>query len=301
MRHARRMNSCEDEYEYEEEMAKRRERRMMNKGPSSRNRETFDSDSQNWYHPSNHRGWSPPEDDETSDRARSFERSSYNRSTYGPPYEKRDLKASAVPYSRDRNYKDYDNRRYYREYTRPGFELEQYAELPSDVNKERKMNYYENFEQRAKGARKEYDDPYDDAFGIRAHTAPKDFFYDREKCSFDRESIESYDSNGRRRKSFGSCEMYGSLDSRGREEFRERYTSADRKRSMRRANKNQRSNEEDYEQDSEGEGVMRRVPSDNKSLQRAAQSGRPRKSSGSSPWDGDGTYEKQYYRLLLSH
>lgn len=33
MRHARRMNSCDDEYEYEGEMERRRERRTMTKAP----------------------------------------------------------------------------------------------------------------------------------------------------------------------------------------------------------------------------------------------------------------------------
>lgn len=273
MRHARRMNSCDDDYEYEEELAKRRERRMATKAGMSRSRENFDSDSQ-WYgHPSNHRSWSPQDEDENCDRNRSFERSTYERSTYGPPYEKRDRNA----------YKGYDKRRYYREYCRPGYE---YDYDPQD----RKVVYYDEYDPRFKG-RKDYDDVYESPASYSKRS--RDYMYDgRDKRSFDRESTESFDSNGRRRKSFGSGDMYGSLDSRNRDDYRERYSSADRKRSMRnKMNKNMRSNDEEYEQDSEGEAAMRAgAGSDTRSLQRPPQSGRPRKSSGSSPWDGEGEY-----------
>lgn len=283
MRHARRMNSCDDDYEYEEEIAKRRERRSANKSGTNRSRENFESDSQNWYHPSNHRSWSPGADDENCDRARSFERSSYERSTFGPPYEKRDPKA--LSYSSERHgYKGYDKRKYYREYPRPY-----------------DMDEYDDYDQRVKGGRKEYDDMYESspAFGMRSHKVAKDYFYDREKRSFDRESTESFDSTGRRRKSFGSGE-YGSLDSRSRADYRERYTSADRKRSLKKSNRNQRSNEEEYEPDSDGDTGIRRGISETRSLQRSSQSGRPRKSSGSSPWDGDGNlYNLNRFRLHI--
>lgn len=217
--------------------------------------------SQNWYHPSNHRTWSPPED-ENCDHGRSFDRCSYERSTYGPPYEKRDLKS--MPYSSDRHlYKGYDKRKYYekRDYGRP-YEVDDYG----------------NYEQRA---RKGYaDDGYENSsnFSSRSKTA-KDYFYEREKHSFDRDSTESFESSGRRRKSFGSGgDMCGSLN------YRERYSSADRKRSLRKANKNQRSNEEEYEPDSDADTSVHRLPpTETRSLQR-----RPRKSSGSSPWDGEG-------------
>lgn len=274
MRHARRMNSCDDEYEYEEELAKRRERRLAAKS-GSRSRENFDTDAQ-WYHPANHHSWSPQDEDENCDRSRSFERSSYERSTYGPPYEKRDRGA----------YKGYDKRRYpmYREYCRPGYDFDGYD-----------PRYEAEYEQRFKGGRKDYDDVYEPA-GYRSH---KEYFYDREKRSFDRESTESFDSSGRRRKSFGSGEVYGSLDSRSRDDYRERYSSADRKRSMRKVNKNLRSNEEEYEQDSEGEvGGVRKGPVETRSLQRPTQIGRPRKSSGSSPWDGEGMGIKQLSDVL---
>lgn len=279
MRHARRMNSCDDDYEYEEEMAKRRERRVATKSGMSRSRENCDSDTQ-WYHSGNHHSWSPQDDDENCDRNRSFERSSYERSTYGPPYEKRDRAM----------YKGYDKRRYYRgEYNRPGYDYEYDSQ-------DRKMAYYDEYDPRSRGNRKEYDDVYEPTVYKRSH---KDYFYDREKRSFDRESNESFDSNGRRRKSFGSGDMYGSLDSRGREDYRERYSSADRKRTVRKMNKSLRSNEEEYEQDSEAEVEVRKGPGDTRSLQRTSQSGRPRKSSGSSPWDGEGNIQQYEYKSDL--
>lgn len=220
-------------------------------------RENFDSDSQNWYHPNKHRTWSPPEDDENCDQGRTFERC-YERSTFGPPYEKRDLKS--LPYSSDRHlYKgrDYDKRaKYNRDYSRP---------YEDD---------YDEYDRR----RKEYADGMYDSYGVRSGKISKDYFYERDKRSFDRESTESFDSNGRRRKSFGSGgDVYNNLD------YRERYSSADRKRSLKKSNKIQRSNEDEYEQDSEGDANVLRGPTETRSLQR-----RIRKSSGSSPWDGEG-------------
>lgn len=221
--------------------------------------------SQNWYHPSNHRSWSPAED-ENCDHGRSFDRCSYERSTYGPPYEKRDLKS--MPYSSDRHlYKGYDKRKYVRDYGRP-YEMDDYG----------------NYDSQAKHGRKGYvDELYENSsnFSMRSKV-PKEYFYEREKHSFDRDSTESFESNGRRRKSFGSGgDMCGGFN------YRERYSSADRKRSLRKSNKTQRSNEEEYEQDSDGDaGLHRLPPTETRSLQR-----RPRKSSGSSPWDGEGKFD----------
>lgn len=160
-----------------------------------------------------------------------------------------------MPYSSDRHlYKgrDYDKRgKFNRDYGRP----------------------YEDDRRR-----KEYADGMYDSYGKRSGRMAKDYFYERDKRSFDRESTESFESNGRRRKSFGSGgDVYNNLD------YRERYSSADRKRSLRKSNKIQRSNEDDYEQDSEGDANVHCGPTETRSLQR-----RPRKSSGSSPWDGEG-------------
>lgn len=139
------------------------------------------------------------------------------------------------------------------------------------------MDDYGNYEQRP---RKGYaEEMYENSsnYSMRSKV-PKDYFYEREKHSFDRDSTESFESNGRRRKSFGSggdmCSTFN---------YRERYSSADRKRSMRKANKSQRSNEEEYEPDSDADAAIHRLPpTETRSLQR-----RPRKSSGSSPWDGE--------------
>ncbi|KAG4073767.1 hypothetical protein HA402_000991 [Bradysia odoriphaga] len=260
MRHARRMHSGDDDYEYEEEMTKSH-RDKRSKNSASRNRDNFDTgEAPNWYHPNNHHSWSPQDDGENGERGggRSFERSSYERSTYGPPYEKRES------YDYRKDYKMYDKKKYYRDYDRPSYDFDE----------------YDDYDPRTK-SRKDYDE-FEPGFKRPSHRNPKEYFYKVDKRSFDRESCESYDSASRRRKSFGSGDMYGSADSR--EDFRERYTSAEKIRGIRKAAK-QRSNEE-YEQDSEGDVVLRRAPGDTRSLQRPALA-RPRKSSGSSPWDGE--------------
>lgn len=278
MRHGRRMTSGDDDFDYEEEMARRRSDRRMKSG-MSRSREDFDGDGSGWYHPSNHHNWSPPDDDDNDDRNRMFDRSSYERSTYGPPYEKR-----GEPNADRKDYK-YDKRKYYHNYSRPDYDFDNYGDMGSGF-KDKKISYYDDYEQRVK-CRKDYDDMFEPTFSrdSRMHKSAKEFFYDREKRSFDRDSMESYDSTGRRRKSFGSGDMYGSLGSQ--EEFRERYGASEKMRSLRKGMKPQRSNEE-YDQDSDGEMVMHRAPGDTRSLQRPPQGSRIRKSSGSSPWDGEG-------------
>lgn len=307
------MTSGDDDYDYDEDRAAAASRdgkrvrdkrigggsigRADGKTGISRSRETFDNDSQSWYHPSNHHSWSPPEDDDNEPndhRNRMFDRNAYERSTYGPPYEKRGEPTTLPIYDR-KEYKSYDKRKYYQNYVRPSYEFEGYGEIGSSggYKDTKKISYYDDYEQRVKG-RDLFESP---SFSrdARSHKSAKEYFYDRsgggsgEKRSFDRESMESYDS-GRRNKSFGgSGDMYGSLGSQ--EEFRgDRYVPVDKMRSMRPKGvlKQQRSNE-DYEQDSEGDVMLHRGPGDTRSLQRPSGSGpRPRKSSGSSPWDGEG-------------
>lgn len=276
MKHVRRKNSCDDDYEYAVEMSNRHDRRIADTLSNKCNREHFEVDPpQSWYESQNHHNWSPPDDDDNNvDRPRNFDRSSYERTTYGPPYEKRE------PRQYDRSdYKNYEKRKYYREYDRSSYNF--------DSHESQKNNYYDDYDQRLK-SRKDYDDIYEGEINKEPPPPPRmhkdsgsSYFYDHEKHSFDRESIESYDSNGRCRKSLES----GSLDSR--EEYRERYISAEKLRSIRKSCK-QRSNEE-YEQDSDNEVISsRKVVSDTRSLQRLPQGSRPRKSSGSSPWDGEG-------------
>ncbi|XP_037905008.1 protein disabled isoform X3 [Hermetia illucens] len=270
MRHARRMNSCDDDYDYDEEVSKRRERRV--KSHTSRSKENFEPDSQNWYHASSHHHWSPPEEDDA--RARGFDRNLFECGTYGPLL--RDHKMAPPMSSYDRRY---EKRKYYREYCRPDYEFESYGESP-DV-KERKMMYY------GEKGRRDYENMYEECFGRDGRgSKSRDFFYDRDRKSFDRDSVESYDSASRRQRSFGSGDVYGSLDSR--EEFRERYMGGGEKtRSLRKSIK-MRSNE-DYEPDSENGDHVRRGPTDTRSLQRPSQNARIRKSSGSSHWDGEDT------------
>lgn len=295
-RQLRRMDSCEDEYE-EDRMYRRRDKKPVKAMSASRSRENFDSE--NWYQLNEHRNnWSlPPNENETS-RNRSFERSSYERSTYGPPYEKRDEKN----YDR-RDYKSYDKRKYHREYCRPSdYDFDPYRDAAKlSGSKDRKLNYYENdYDRRGVGPpqqapvvrRNDYDDMMFDGTCDResrdsrgSHKSQRGYSYerDRDRKSFDRESADSYES-GRRRKSFGSQEMYGSLDSRG--EYRDRHLPAavEKTRSWRKGMRARP--EEEYEQDSESE-AGRRYSGDTKSVQRTAPP-RLRKSSGSSPWDGEG-------------
>lgn len=282
-------------------MYRRRDKKPIKAMSASRSRENFDSE--NWYQLNEHRtNWSlPPNENETS-RNRSFERSSYERSTYGPPYEKRDEKN----YDR-RDYKSYDKRKYHREYCRPSdYDFDPYRDsVKLSGSKDRKLNYYENdYDRRGGGGgsggsqqapvvrRNDYDDMMFDATCDResrdsrgSHKSARGYSYerDRDRKSFDRESADSYES-GRRRKSFGSQEIYGSLDSRG--EYRDRHlpVAVEKTRSWRKGMRSRP--EEEYEQDSESE-AGRRYSGDARSLHRTAPA-RLRKSSGSSPWDGEG-------------
>lgn len=171
-------------------------------------------------------------------------------------------------------------------------------------------------------ARRDYENIYDVdsrspmGVGYGSKSRAGEYMYERDRKSFDRESVESFDSATRRRRSFGSGDVYGSLESR--EEFRERYIgigSLDPKettRSLRKGGLKSRNApaEIDYEHDSDvndfqhqrssGGSIMRGAPLETRSLQRPNQLGsvgniggvgiqqRVRKSSGSSPWDGDG-------------
>lgn len=147
-----------------------------------------------------------------------------------------------------------------------------------------------------------------------------DYMYERDRKSFDRESLESYEGSNvpqrRRRRSYDSggipSDPYGSCDSRDEYHGRERCVmTADKSRSLRKSLKSLRvTGDIDYEQDSEKEYHYRdqRSRYDTRSLQRPSQlstqgvssgvigtagnilgsQNRIRKSSGSSPWDGEG-------------
>ncbi|XP_055601512.1 protein disabled isoform X2 [Uranotaenia lowii] len=242
----RRINSNDEDYE--DDMKDRGDRRRRMKGQiSSRSRDNFDDE--HWYHEQQqHPSWSPTEEEERGDRSRSFDRNAYERSTYGPPYEKREPK-SLPPYDR-RDYKNYDKRKYYRERGRPNYEYDPYGEGPYD--------------QRMMKGRMDYEDIYER--GPRDSRSAREYFYERERKSFDRESNESYE-----RRSFGSGDIYGSLDSRGDYRERDRYLSLDKSRSLRRGMRNAGSARlDDLDQDSEGDLVGNRR-GDSNSLHRSSQ------------------------------
>lgn len=213
-------------------------------------------------------------------RARSFERSAYERSSYGPPAPMYvDKRGQPLPRERERErerakYRD----REYRDYSRPGYDFDY-----ENVYDERRspMSYK---------ARPEY---------LYERERERDRERERERKSFDRESVESFGSSTRRRRSFGSGgDVYGSLDSR--DEYRERDREQLKTRSLRKpatsSGKLRVTGDIDYEQDSE-QDFQQRQEQRQRSLQRPSQLGgdvgvapqqRLRKSSGSSPWDGEG-------------
>lgn len=221
---------------------------------------------------------------------RTFDRSAYERSTYGPPYEKREAKGAPPIYDR-RDFKGYDKRKYHREYIRPDYDFDVYREnLPPDCKERR---YYEDEYDRRRGVRKEYpDEIFEGSFDRESrdsrgsHKSGREYFYERDKRSFDRESVESYES-GRARRSFGSGEIYGSLDSRGEYRDRERHLPPEKSRTWRAG---MRGRLDEYDLDSESD-IAKKLPGDTRSLQRPSSGSRVRRSSGSSPWDGEGMFE----------
>uniref|UniRef100_W8ACH3 Protein disabled n=1 Tax=Ceratitis capitata TaxID=7213 RepID=W8ACH3_CERCA len=307
MRHTRRMNSCDEDYDYEEEFNTRRDHRKL-KPALSRSRDNFDLESPSWYQHAPHHTWSPQDiEHAASMRARAFERSAYERTTYGPPvYDKRGV---ALPPNASSSYdrrSGYDKRsKYYRDYARPNYDFDDYGDRYRDAG---------TFEKPKSGRRADYENIYDDgrsplgggggAGVIGSYKSrASDYMYDRERKSFDRDSVESYESATRRRRSFGSGDVYGSMESH--EDFRERY-GPEKTRSLRKSIKLRATGDIDYEQDSESDFHRTRMGSganimnvtDTRSLQRPNQLNsaggssamgvgqtRARKSSGSSPWD----------------
>ncbi|XP_017861608.1 PREDICTED: protein disabled [Drosophila arizonae] len=275
MRHARRLNSCDEDYDYDAELCARRDREHAQrkfKHGLSRSRDNFELDSPSWYHHPAHHTWSPQEM-EQGVRARSFERSAYERSSYGPPAPLYDKRGQPLPRDRERERSKYREREY-RDYARPGYEFE-YENVYDERRSPMGMGYK---------SRPDYIYERDSRDRERER--------ERERKSFDHESVESFESSSRRRRSFGSGgDVYGSLDSR--DEYRERDREL-KTRSLRKpatsSAKLRVTGDIDYEQDSEQDFQRQR------SLQRPSQLGaevvpgapqRLRKSSGSSPWDGE--------------
>ena len=239
-RHNRRINSCDEDYE--DDMTRRpRNNNRMTKGPAHRSKEILDTENPNWYHTSEQ--WSPAEE-EDEERRRSFDRNAYERSTYGPPYEKREPKS--FPYEGRRDFKNYDKRSKYYRRNEYDYEYDPYdAPPPPPMGVNRK-------------SRKEFEEYESGAFerGTRESRSAREYFYHGDRKSFD--SNESYDSGPRANRSLGSGEIPGNY---GEYRDRERYVS----RSLRRG---PRSRAED-EQNSEEEGAPPRRPSgETGSLQR---------------------------------
>lgn len=269
--------------------------------------------------------WSPHENDDLDDRRIAMDSVSSGGGggppslgpyeMYSLPYDKRaDHGGKSMMY--DRRSGDmksaYEKRKYARERDYP---LPPPSRLPYDLRSD-----YDPYSQEAKERRAYYEDKYerrrqpdypDEVFdrdfdrGSRdscnaagSYTTKRDYFYERggvDKRSFDRESMDSYESAGNRgRRSFGSDELFNSLDNRGGE-----FRGDDKKKSYR---KNLRSRPSDeYDQDSEGE-IKKFAPGETRSLQRPSSSGiRPSKSSGSSPWDCEGKLVESGFNLILLH
>uniref|UniRef100_A0AAG5D718 PID domain-containing protein n=1 Tax=Anopheles atroparvus TaxID=41427 RepID=A0AAG5D718_ANOAO len=259
----RRINSNDEDYDDECVKDRGLQRRRMKGGVGSRSRDNFEDE--HWYH--DHHGgptWSSPtEDDDTrmppsqSGQGRSFDRNAYERSTYGPPYEKREPKSLPPPAGYDRrDYKaGYDKRKYYREREpsrggsggggggRSSYDYDSYG--GGDGGYGRRSDYDDG----GGGGGGGYERPSRDS------RAAREYFYERERKSFDRESNESYDS--RERRSFGgSGDLYGSLDSRAEYRERDRYLSLDKSRSLRRGMRNAGSARLDQELDQDSEGDL---------------------------------------------
>lgn len=234
------MNSCDEEYD--EEYERRHAQRIRGyKGNVHRSREILNSgENPNWRYPSEH-GWSDEEDDERMDRSqRHFDRSAL-RSTYGPPYDKREPKS--LPYDR----RIHDKRS---KYYRPGRNEPPYDYDPYDVPPSSRCKSRKEFEEYEAGAFER---------GSRESRSAREFFYGRERGSFD--SNESYESGRGHR--MGSGEIYGSYESRGGEyRDRERFSS-----SQGRPRRSHRSRGELNDEDSE-EDAHRRFTESTGSLQR---------------------------------
>jgi disabled family protein 2 len=210
-----RTDSLEEEY-YDERRPPPLSSRIK-KSSMHRSKEILESDSPNWYHPavppplSDHWYGNDEEDDDGKIERlppRPFDRNAYERSTFGPPFDKREPR-SYQGFDRSER-KIYDKRsKYYRTYSRPEYEPYDPYDLPPP--------------HRVKPSKKEYDE-YEKNFerGVRESRSAREYFYDydRDRRSFD--SNESYDSTGRMRR-MNSGEVYGSYES-NRNDYRDRYT-----------------------------------------------------------------------------
>ncbi|KAG5676786.1 hypothetical protein PVAND_006595 [Polypedilum vanderplanki] len=128
----------------------------MSKSSVHRSKEILESENPNWYHPPDHswyRSNEEEDDDERMERMpRPFDRNAYERSTYGPPYDKREARNYQGFDRNDRRL--YDKRsKYYRSYNRS--EYDPYDMPPNRGGKLRKEydDYEKCFERGARETR----------------------------------------------------------------------------------------------------------------------------------------------------
>lgn len=238
----RRINSCDEDFEEDYDRRPLPPRSRISKGPMHRSKEILDSENPSWHYPNEH--WS---DEDEAERGRPFDRNAYERSTYGPPYDKRDPKS--FPYDR-RDYKGYDKRSKYYRGSRNEYDYDPPYDMPPPV--------------RGKPPRKEFDD-YEGSFerGSRESRSARDYFYDRDRKSFD--SNESYDSGRGHR--MGSGEISGSHEAGRGGYYLDRYMPSNRSLRIR-----ARGGGPDDE-DSEEEESARRPSGETGSLQRSSVAG----------------------------
>lgn len=234
----RRTNSCDEDNEEEYERKHMQQRSRVPKAAINRSKEILDSENPNWHYQNQ---WSDDEDVERPDRSRGYERNSYERNTYGLPYDKRDPKGCL--YTERRDYKNYDKRSKYYRGSRNDYEYDSY-EMSPQVRKQSRKDFEEgNFDR-----------------GARESRSAREYYYDRDRKSFD--SNESYDS-GRHRT--GSGEISGNDFYEGpRGDYRDRYQPQNR--SLRRNPRSRGAAEND---DSDEEAPVRRTSGETGSLQRS--------------------------------
>lgn len=195
MRHGRRMDSCDEDYEYEADYKARR--RQQQQQPATA-----------WYHSDHPGNWSPPDfdDDHHGRRDRSFDRNSYERSTFGPPFP--DSSGSTTSKQREQNaamksYRNYEKRKFYSNYGRKNYDYD-YAERTGgggdgDATFDTSPSSFHRSSSRERMKR--------------------EYYMSRDRQSFDRESNESYES--------GSGGGGGGVSRKSKRDYREGFGSMD--------------------------------------------------------------------------
>lgn len=239
----RRINSCDEEYDDEYERRPTSSRIRSSRSQVYRSKEVLESENPNWHYPSGH--WSDDDEDERTERKRPFDRSEL-RNSYGPPsHDKKNSKG--VLYER-KDYRTNDKRSKFYRAGRNDYDYDPYdmqLAIRGKAYKKDFEGYEENFER-----------------GTRESRSVKDYFYERDRKSFD--SNESYDSGRKHR--IGSGEICGSFEG-CRFDYRDRDRHVNR--SLRR---NQRARAGPEDDDTE-EDTPRKVLGETGSLQRSALAG----------------------------